>query len=255
MVTKLEETVKKEFSANAEIEVYPCIDSTNSVAAQRVAEGCSQWHTVVALSQTKGCGRLGRSFFSPEGTGLYMSTVLYPDEKARALLTGMAAVAVCEALEKELRLSPKIKWVNDILVNEKKVCGILAKGIQKGSCCGVILGIGINLYRPEGGFPSEIADVAGYLFEEREEGLLERLCVSVLESLYKRYKDIGCDDAPEQYRKRCATVGKEVRVIPAGGGAQRLGRALYVDDSYHITVEYDTKERETLSSGEVSLRF
>lgn len=248
--------IKKEISANAEIERYDIIESTNIIARERIAEGCRQWHTIVADSQTGGSGRMGRSFFSPCGTGLYMSCVLYPSENQLGLITGMAAVSVCEVLEKEFKLLPKIKWVNDIFIDKKKVCGILAKSVPTDRGIAVILGIGINVFKPEDGFPEDIKDSAGYLFEEKEEEMKERLLYSLLKALIGRYEKIGCDDAPEEYRKRCLTVGRDVTVIPTGNtGNVKEAKALFVDDNYHLTVEYENGERETLSSGEVSVKI
>ena len=248
--------IKKEISAIAEIERYGMVESTNIIARERTAEGCRQWHTVVAESQTGGRGRLGRSFFSPDGTGLYMSCVLYPDEKKLGLITGMAAVSVCEVLEKEFNLSPKIKWVNDIFTDNKKVCGILAKSVPTERGIAVILGIGINVFKPEEGFPEDIKNSAGYLFEEKDEEIRERLLYSLLKALMERYENIGFDNAPEEYRKRCLTVGRDVTVIPAGNTENtKKAKALFVDDNYHLTVEYENGERGALSSGEVSVRI
>lgn len=252
------EGIKGHLSASDsfEIEILETVDSTNRVAADRIAQGCGQWYTVVAKSQTDGRGRLGRSFFSPGETGLYMSTVLYPPAEHIGLVTGTAAVAVCEALESEFGIHPKIKWVNDILADEKKVCGILAKGICTKNGTAVILGIGINVYSPEGGFPEDILSVAGALFEKRDEGIRERVAAAVLRALCRRYETMGKDNAPEEYRKRCLTVGRPVRVVPAGNeGGAREATALSVDDSYRITVEYENGQRETLSSGEVSVKL
>lgn len=248
--------MKKEISAIAEIERYSVLESTNIIARERIAEGCGQWHTIVADSQTGGYGRLGRSFFSPCGTGLYMSCVLYPSENQLGLITGLAAVSVCEALEKEFNLLPKIKWVNDIFIDKKKVCGILAKSVPTDRGIAVILGIGMNVFKPEDGFPEDIKDSAGYLFEEKEEEIKERLLYSLLKALIERYEKTGCDDAPEEYRKRCLTVGRSVTVIPAGAPQKLLeAKALFVDDNYHLTVEYENGEREALSSGEVSVKI
>ena len=126
---------------------------------------------LVAESQTAGRGRLGRSFHSPVGTGLYMSILLRPTFSAeRALfITTAAAVAVCRAIEQETGLKPQIKWVNDIYLHEKKICGILTESSINFETKGLkwaVLGIGLNLSEPEGGFPEEIRSVAGALFAE-----------------------------------------------------------------------------------------
>ncbi|MBQ2730079.1 MAG: biotin--[Clostridia bacterium] len=252
------ESIRKCFSAFAdyEMEVYDSLDSTNTVAVERMKNGCRQWYTVVSASQTGGQGRLGRSFFSPADTGLYMSIVLYPDENRRELLTGTAAVAVCEALEKEFSLVPKIKWVNDIFIDGRKVCGILAKGVVTDGGFGAVLGIGINVFCPEGGFPDDIKDTAGYLFNDRKELIRERLCAAVIERFKDRYEKIGRDDSPAEYRKRCLTVGKPVTVIPSGCPEKaRPATALELDDRYRLSVMYKDGTTETLSSGEVSVRI
>lgn len=246
--------ISERLSNSISIEIYDCLDSTNTVAKERINEGCREWHTVIALSQTGGEGRLGRSFFSPADTGLYMSCVLYPDAERIGLITGMAAVAVCEAFEK-MGISPSIKWVNDIFVEGKKVCGILAKSFFKGERPCVILGIGINVFAPENGFPDEIKETAGALFSEKTIGLREKLAAEIVKNLMKRYAFIGLDDAPEQYRKRCITIGKDVRVIPSGGGESRNAFCIDVLDNYHLTVRYDNGTTEELSSGEVSVKI
>ena len=249
------EGILKRLSRKADIEVYGELDSTNTVAKKRIAEGARQWHTVVALSQTGGEGRLGRSFFSPSDTGIYMSCVLYPEAERIGLITGMAAVAVCEALEK-MGFSPSIKWVNDIFVEGKKVCGILAKSVFKeGKPC-VILGIGLNVFAPEGGFPEEIRDVATALFSEKKEGVREKLCAEILDNLMKRYDFLGEDDAPKEYRRRCITKNKAVKVVRSGSiDAPRDAFCEEILDNFHLVVRYNDGTREELSSGEVSVKI
>lgn len=249
------ERLKKELSADIDIEIFESVDSTNNIAKERIVKGCRPWHTVAALSQTEGQGRLGRSFFSPVGSGLYFSVVLYPESFDIGLITGAAAVAVCEALESVFGLSPRIKWVNDILINEKKVCGILAKGLHMGEKSAVVLGIGLNLFFPEGGFPEDIRDRAGYLFSVETEGIREKLFAAILERLMDRIENQRAEIADE-YRKRCATIGKTVDVIFADSAKKtRIGRALDTDDRFHLLLEYENGEREVLSSGEVSVRI
>ncbi|MBE6588006.1 MAG: biotin--[acetyl-CoA-carboxylase] ligase [Ruminococcaceae bacterium] len=248
--------LRKRLPCDVEAEVFDRIDSTNTVARERMAQGCRQWHTVIARCQTGGEGRLGRSFFSPDETGLYMSCVLYPKREDIGLITGTAAVAVCEAVEDVTGVKAKIKWVNDIFVDGKKVCGILAKSVFLGESAGVILGIGINVYRPVGGFPEYIKKTAGYLAEEKREGLCEELCEGILRRLRERYDAIGEDDAQERYRERCLTVGREVTVEPLSDTQRsRPAYALRVENNYNLTVRYENGDEETLSSGEVSVKL
>jgi len=248
------EGIKAGLCFDGTVEAYEAVDSTNTVAAERLISGCGEWHTVVASAQSTGEGRLGRSFYSPMDTGIYMSCVLYPDERMLPLVTGMAAVAVCRAIERVCGEKPGIKWVNDIILDGKKVCGILAKSRTVGKKRGVILGIGINVYPPREGFPNDITHTAGYLAENQREGLKNQMISAVLNELYRIY-DSG-ESAVCEYRRRCITVGRRVSVIPAGNPAGgRDATALSVDDSYGLLVRLDDGSEETVSSGEVSVRF
>jgi BirA family biotin operon repressor/biotin-[acetyl-CoA-carboxylase] ligase len=213
-------------------------DSTNRVAKELARQGAPHGTAVLAKRQTAGRGRLGRSFFSPEG-GLYLSVILRPQCKPDdlALMTPMAAVAVCRALE-ELCIAPRIKWVNDLYLGDKKLCGILCEG------CGdaVIVGIGLNLYTPEGGFPADIPATALDVPVDR---------MVLAEAIRKQLLQPG--DFLEEYRSLCLTVGKTVTVHPVQGEPYEA-RALEIDHRCRLVVE-SCRGVETLDSGEVSVRF
>ena len=153
---------------NITFKVYDSLISTNKTAKELAENGAKEGTVIVAKKQTGGRGRLGRSFYSPEGTGLYFSIILRPDfsPKENLLITPAAAVAVSTVIEALTDTKAQIKWVNDIFINGKKVCGILseAKLNAKGTTEYVILGIGVNLTTPKGGFPKDIELVAGALF-------------------------------------------------------------------------------------------
>ena len=139
------------------------IDSTNRYLKELAATGAPEGTVVIANKQSAGRGRLGRSFFSPEEKGIYMSILLRPEiELERAvLITSMAAVAVARAVERVSTIPAQIKWVNDIFINRKKVCGILTEaGIntEKGSLDYAVLGIGVNVGSME--FPAELKEIA-----------------------------------------------------------------------------------------------
>ncbi|MBQ3527741.1 MAG: biotin--[Clostridia bacterium] len=256
------EGIKKRLPAslkNIDIEIYPSLDSTNILCAERIREGCRPWHTVITEAQTHGQGRLGRSFFSPTGSGLYMSTVMYPekDNKDTALITGCAAVCAIEAIEEVFSIEAQIKWVNDIFIGKKKVAGILAKGMfaTPSHPDAVILGIGLNVYEPEVGFPDDIKDTAGYISKEREEGLREKLCASLLARFYSAFENLSDPQYVEKYRNRCITLSRDVTVLPSGSDARIEARALDIDRAFHLKVRYPDGREDTLSSGEVSVRL
>jgi BirA family biotin operon repressor/biotin-[acetyl-CoA-carboxylase] ligase len=152
-----------------ELDVFDTVDSTNTVCLKRASGGDRRTYAAVAGGQTRGRGRRGRSFFSPDGTGLYMSILLRPsglsaDEAVK--FTTIAAVAVSEAIEAVACKTASIKWVNDIYVSGRKACGILTEASfnpEDGTLDYAVVGIGINVYEPQGGFPEEIKDRAGAL--------------------------------------------------------------------------------------------
>ena len=240
------------------IDVYESVVSTNTLLRERAKElpgSCA----AIASEQTGGRGRRGRSFFSPAGTGLYMSMLLRPgtDAERASDLTTIAAVAVCQSIEKVLGLEPWIKWVNDVYLGRRKVCGILTEAISSPGAVTVdctIVGIGINVYEPEGGFPPEIADKAGALTKQRIPGLRARLAASVLDcfgGLYRRFLDGG--DCTDEYRRRCGVIGREIIVLTPGGGYD--ARALDVDERCRLLTELPDGTRRTLSSGEISIKL
>lgn len=240
------------------VEYYPEADSTNSIAKKRASQGEDEGLFVVAAKQTAGRGRLGRSFFSPDDTGIYMSLLLKPSiaPEDAVLITTAAAVSVCEALEKLGVSDARIKWVNDIFVNKKKVCGILTEGCfnaQKGCFDYAVLGVGINVYEPECGFPEDIKDIAGAVFSEEKENLRNRLVAEFLYSFMNYYKNINKKLHCPQYSRRCFVLGRDIYVIK--NGEKTSARALEIDDKCGLLVEFENGEKTVLNSGEISIRL
>lgn len=245
-------------------------DSTNkvcrSIAAQAAETHDRSEYVVLAAEQSAGRGRLGRSFVSPDG-GLYMSFLLYPGLTAvdAQLITTTAAVAVCRAIEKlDNSLSPSIKWVNDIYLNGKKVCGILTEGqvdFETGSLAFAVLGIGVNIWKPAGGWAPEIADRAGALYDSkadagdlaRECDLRIRLASLIAAEFYRLYPALELSGIIDYYRDRMFLAGMEVTVIPTGGEPYRA-TVVGVDDELRLVVRTGNCER-FLSTGEVSLKL
>ena len=152
---------------NLTVEVYKEVTSTNTLLKQRSQSGAPHGLVIAAESQTSGRGRMGREFFSPDQTGVYFSILLRPtlSPSDALLITTCAAVACARALEKISGKTAQIKWVNDIYIDERKVCGILTEAsFVQGKIDFAVLGIGINLYTPDNGFPADIKDKAGSLF-------------------------------------------------------------------------------------------
>lgn len=240
------------------LEFYPKTESTNSIIKERASQGENEGLLVVAGEQTRGRGRLGRSFFSPGDTGIYMSLLLKPSiaPEDAVLITTAAAVSVCEALEKLGVSDARIKWVNDIFVNKKKVCGILTEGCfnaQKGCFDYAVLGVGINVYEPECGFPEDIKDIAGAVFGEEKENLRNRLVAEFLSSFMNYYKNIDKKLHCPQYDRRCFVLGKDINIIK--NGEKTSAKALGIDDKCGLLVEFENGEKTVLNSGEISIRL
>ena len=187
------------------VQVMESVDSTNTEAKRQLSAGLSEPLLLLAETQTGGRGRLGRTFCSPEGAGLYMSLVLHPDLSAeRALsLTSAAAVAVCLALESLTDLRPQIKWVNDVYVGDRKLCGILTEGIAdpiSGRLQSVVIGIRINCRHAS--LPGEVAAIATSLEDEGASVDRSRLAATVCDRLNELYGGLSARTWLPLYRTR-----------------------------------------------------
>lgn len=252
---KLTELLCKEpFFSN--VFCYDCVTSTNDLAKELAKSGAVQGTVVVSKSQTQGRGRMGRCFHSPSETGLYMSLVLRPEayQQNAGLLTACGAVAVWEAIFDLTGTSVDIKWVNDLYAGGKKICGILAEGhfSPSGSLEYVILGIGINVFPPEGGYAEDIADVATSIFEVTgKEVDRADLCAAVLRRWFSYYDNLPNVDFLELYRAHSCVLGKAVSYIKSG--ETHSGIAVSIDDAARLIVKKNNGNFDTLETGEISL--
>lgn len=212
---------------------------------------------LIARRQSAGRGRQGRSFFSPGGTGLYMSVLLRPalTPKNAALLTPAAAVAAARAVEACFPVRAAVKWVNDLYVDGRKVCGILAESALGNGPFPLryaVLGAGFNIAPPEGGFPAELADVAGAITERCRQGDRERLAAAFLRELYPLLASLPETPFLEDYRARCFLTGREVTVLNPAGPYPAL--VLGVEDDFSLRVRRPDGREERLAAGDVSVR-
>lgn len=242
----------------AELKIFPTVTSTNAIARELAADRAAEGTVVIAEEQTRGRGRLGRSFYSPSETGLYLSLLLRPAgySPAQAVrMTTMAAVAVCQAIEAVSGKTAEIKWVNDIFMEGRKVCGILTEGsfdLETGSLDSIILGVGINAYAPKEGFPRELEQIAGAVFAGPVTDGRNRLAAEFLNRFLTLYR---CQDYgyTAEYRRRSLVLGKDVTVITPTG--KRKAKALDVDEECRLVVQYPDGKTDALSSAEISVKM
>ena len=231
------------------------VDSTNSAARRYAAAGGAVPALFVADSQSAGRGRMGRTFFSPAGTGIYM-TLLFDvtaDAPTSAVaMTSAAAVAVVSATERLTGAECKIKWVNDVYVDERKACGILAEAFTVDEKRYACVGVGINLMTTD--FPEELREIAGSLGKDFSEECRWKLTVGIAAEIFDIYSRIRAGDASymAEYRRRSMVLGKRVTFVR--NGMTEEGLAVRINDDGGLVVEKDDGTSAVLSSGEITLR-
>lgn len=231
-----------------EIRYFDCLPSTSRTAAEAARQGASHLYTVVAERQSAGRGRLSRSFFSPCG-GLYFTTVLRTGLKPAqyGAVTPFAAVAVRRALSRCCGINASVKWVNDLLLDGKKLCGILAEsGTDLQGRPYILLGIGINLGKTD--FPPELAEIATSVPCADKDALLR----AILTELADVERAVLAGDWLQEYREASAVIGRKVRIIE--GERVREGTAKDILSDGALCVLLENGCTEELRGGEISLR-
>lgn len=239
---------------NIRIEIKPSTGSTNidlkSAAENGSPEGC----ILFALEQTAGKGRLGRNFYSPAESGLYMSILLRPRFPAEQALyiTTCAAVAVSEAIDSVAGVSSEIKWVNDVYLNQKKVCGILTEAsidFESGGLHYAVCGIGVNITTDS--FSDELSEIAGCISTKKED-LRSELAAEIIRRFFAYYNELENLTFLDEYRRRSFLIGKRVEFVMNNN--EYSGFAEDIDEKARLVVRLDSGDTIPLSSGEVQLK-
>lgn len=255
-----EEKIRRLLSPEAEninIIIKQQSSSTNEELIALAKQGQQEITLLIAEGQTLGRGTKGRSFFSPEGSGCYMSFLLRPSYTPEecTLLTTAAAAACCLAIEQVTDKSPGIKWVNDIYIASKKVAGVLTQSALRDDLRGLhyaVVGIGINVYEPEGGFPSELQDIATALCSDCGTDIKNPLIAAVINNFLSFYGTLPKKDFAPYYNERLLYLGEEITVIQ--GDKSYTATALSTDDMCRLTVADSGGNKKTLYGGEISIR-
>lgn len=229
------------------ITALDCVDSTNSYAKRLVSDGDGLPQLIVANQQTAGRGRHGKSFFSPRDKGIYLSLILPIDPTTTSLITVTAAVAAARVIEQIGTHKADIKWVNDIFISGKKVCGILCEAVSSSAAipdC-VIIGIGINLSITAQDFPQDLRTIAGSVFPEKisRSEIVAKVCNELLSLL-------AAPPPLAEYKERLFILGKQIEYTK--NSIKKCGIAMDINSDANLIVKCDD-EYDTLSAGEISL--
>lgn len=239
---------------------FASIDSTNTYAARLAREGATEGTVVIADEQTGGKGRLGRSWVSPPGLNLYLSLILRPQAPTTlAPQTNLlAAVAVADTIIEVCGLSPAIKWPNDVLVDNKKVCGILAEmQTEGGELRSIVLGIGVNLNAPLSAFPPELHDKASSLFlvsrRTVDRAAFTAALLTHLEKRYVLWIEEGFPALRFAWERHAAgLLGRRITVAAPEGTIAGIVLGLDTDGALLLQDE-DSETRHRVLAGDVTV--
>lgn len=249
------------------IELLDEVDSTNEFLKRIAAKGADEISVVIAERQTKGKGRNGKSFFSPSDCGLYISLLLRPRFNAREalFLTAAASVAGARAVDDARRffddnaprLEPKtqIKWVNDLFLNGKKICGILTEGcvdMESNGLSYAVVGAGFNVFPPPHGFPEQLKSIAGAIYPSKPDKAVKSLFAArFVRYMTEFYLSLPEHSFMEEYKRKSCVVGKNITFLRAGETLR--GTAIEIDDDCRLTVAADDGRIMRLDCGEISI--
>lgn len=245
----------------AKLTVLDTVDSTNTRLKQMAAAGAPEGTAVLADCQLQGRGRRGREFASPKGVGIYLSVLLRPKAPPRQLmcLTALTAVAAGRAIRDCTGVQPGIKWVNDLVLNRRKVCGILTElsvSRESGLADYAVVGIGVNCCQRREDFPASLRQMAGSVASETGRPVCRSaLAAALIRQLADLRRVLLTGERSrwlDEYRQNCVTLGQAVQLV--GQGEPRAATALDIDENAALVVRRDDGSLETVNAGEVSVR-
>jgi BirA family biotin operon repressor/biotin-[acetyl-CoA-carboxylase] ligase len=248
--------LKEEYKGNS-IFIYKSTDSTNQQAKLKAIDGAKHGTVVMAEMQTAGKGRLGRSFHSPAGAGIYMSIILRPETDATnaVLITTAAAVAVCKAVKNVCDVSPCIKWLNDVFLDNKKICGILSEAVtncENGMVESVVVGIGIN-FKADPSLPDELKDIVGSIFQANQlTATRNHLAAAVINEMLDLSKTFTDREFLKEYKELSFVLGESIKYYK--DNIWHEATAIDIADNGGLIVKDRNGNIQTLFSGEISVR-
>lgn len=236
------------------IYVYQQIGSTNTEAKQQALNGAPHGTIILAEEQTQGRGRLGRKFYSPKGTGIYMSIILRPQLHLNQAIqvTTTVAVAICRVIEKLTNQNPHIKWVNDIYLGKQKICGILTEAVtdfESGQVEFIILGIGLNVNTVD--FPADLHEIAGSL--NPKDVTRNQLCAHLLNELFSLFSKLNDPQVLEEYKSKSNVLGNWITFMKNQESYEAFAED--INEQGGLIVRLKNDEKMILNSREISIRW
>jgi len=237
-----------------EIKHYSEVSSTNDIAFKLADEGAEEGTVVTADFQTKGRGRQGRSWFCPDGQGLLFSVILKPDMllEQSMLITLLSSIAVARTIEEISTVKPQIKWPNDILIDSKKICGILTEAQSEADLikC-VVMGIGLNVNSDIEDLPKGATSIKEIIGKHSASDNVLKEILKYLDHYYSLFKEGYQEEILEEYRHRCFLIGRQIKAVVNGNTIE--GQAVDVNSTGALVVRLDTGFMIELHSPEVEM--
>lgn len=252
---KSENILNKIKTQGIDIICLESVDSTNEYLKTLAKKGVKEYTIVISDLQTKGKGTKNRTFISQKG-GVYLSILLKSKctDFDATLITPMTAVAVSETIDKISNENTQIKWVNDIYLNGKKVCGILCEsGFYINNNRFIIVGIGVNLFKPKDDFSPEIKDIATSIFDCENNIIKENFIANLIDTFFEYYCKINEKSFLEKYKNSNMVLGKQIEF--SENSIIKTGKAIDIDDNCHLVVELSDKSTKTLYSGDIKIKL
>ncbi len=253
----LDQSLINQHLSELNVKVFDIINSTNVYAKEQIKSGHTENSLIIADCQTAGHGRFDRKFYSEKSCGIYLSFALKLKSVCEdtAFITTAVAVAVTRALERLTNKTFKIKWVNDIYLNNKKVCGILVENLLNidGENYTVV-GIGINVFKPQNDFDNSIKSIATSIFEnEKPTVTRNEIIIEIAKEFLKVFNNLDDKSFIEEYKSKL--LGKNKPIFVLENGALAPATMLGVDDKLHLIAKFKDGTVKHLSSGEISVKL
>ncbi len=239
-----------------DVEVFDTLSSSNLTAKDEVLTSDRTNFVVVAREQTGGRGRFERKFFSPKDCGAYFSAVVTPSEEQVEYITPLCAVATAKAIREICQKNAQIKWVNDVFVDSKKCVGILCEAVASQNSSKIdriVMGIGINIIEPRGGYDESIKDIVGAV-GDGVENAANRLIAKTLDNIWDMLSSFDPSKIAKEYKDLSMLIGKNV-VVCRVAKDDKCAKVCNIDEKCRLVVEYEDGDIESLDGGEVRIKW